>query len=388
MRVPQQARPALIGVGLACNLGASVSACVDGLFRPPPPPRHFDLEIGGRTERVPYMLMDGVADIFSRDRLYKVLDKVISAAIDEAGLSPQELQSTWLFVGSSSFDICVAEQEYRHDLANGDPSLPLTNGSFARVAEWVRNRFGLRGEDFSFNTACTASANALWYASRAVEAGWTRHALVVGVELMNNITAQGFHGLGLFSRSVMQPFDQDRDGLVLGEACGAIVLGPDRRPGSFYLKGGANACDSHSMSATNPDGSSIAAVIGQALEAAGLAPGDVSAIKAHGTASLLNDEAEAAGMLAIFDRLPAVCALKPFIGHTLGACGVAELILLCKGIERGQLPGTPGIAADSNVLGVALTQGNEPVRSGNFLLNYFGFGGSNTCLVMSNRDRA
>ncbi len=387
MRGPQQARPAFIGVGLACHLGTSVSACVDGLFRPPQPPRHFDLEIGGRTERIPYKPMDGASSGFSSDRLFTVLEDVISAAVDEAGLRPQELQKAWLFVGSSSFDISVTEQQYRHDLASGDPPLPLRDAGFALVAEWVRNRFDLRGEDFSFNTACTASANALWYASRAIEAGWTQHALVVGVELMNNITAQGFHGLGLFSRSVMKPFDQGRDGLVLGEACGAIVLGPDRRPGAFHLKGGANRCDSHSMSAANPDGSSIAAVIGEALDAADLAPGDVTAIKAHGTASLLNDEAEAAGMLAIFDRLPAVCALKPFIGHTLGACGVVELILLCKAIERGQVPGTPGIAADSNVLGVSLTQGTRPVRPGNFLLNYFGFGGSNTCLVVSNRDR-
>ena len=389
MSTQNRQSPAFIGAGLACHLGTSVSACIDGLFRPPQPPQLFDLEIGGRPERVPYKLMAGASPGASPERLYRVLERVICEAVDEAGLSPQELHRAWLFIGSSSFDICVSEQEYRHDLARGEAApLPLRDASYASLAEWIRSRFSLRGEDFSFNTACTASANALWYASRAIEAGWTHHALVIGVELMNNITAQGFHGLGLLTRSVMKPFDRDRDGLVLGEACGAIILGPARRAGTFHLRAGANLCDAHSMSAANPDGSTIAAVIGQALDAAKLSPDDVTAIKAHGTASLMNDEAEAAGMLAAFKRLPAVCALKPFIGHTLGAGGIAELILLCKSIERGTLPGTPGIGADSSVLGVALTQAPRPVRPGNFLLNYFGFGGSNTSLVVANGDAA
>ena len=389
MNTHDQQRPAFIGAGLACHLGTSTRASVDGLFQPPQPPQLIGLEIGGRPERVPCKLMAGAAPGAGADHLYRVLESVIGAAIAEAGLSLQELQRAWLFVGSSSFDICVSEQQYCDDLARGAAAaLPLPDASYASLAEWVRSRFGLRGEDFSFNTACTASANALWYASRAIDAGWARHALVIGVELMNNITAQGFHGLGLLTRSVMKPFDRDRDGLVLGEACGALVLGPARRPGTFRLQAGANLCDAHSMSAANPDGSTVATVIGQALDAANLSPSDVTAIKVHGTASLMNDEAEAAGMLAIFDRLPAICALKPFIGHTLGAGGIAELILLCKAVERGKLPGTPGIGADSSVLGVTLTQAPVPVQPGHFLLNYFGFGGSNTCLVVTNRDPA
>ncbi len=182
----------------------------------------------------------------------------------------------------------------------------------------------------------------------------------------------------------MKPFDRGRDGLVLGEACGALVLGPARGPGSFRLIGGANLCDAHSMSAANPDGSTVAAVMTEAIASAGLQLRDIDAIKAHGTASLLNDEAESAGLLRVFPQLPPVCALKPFIGHTLGACGLVELILMYQAIEQGVLPGTPGIGADPGVLGIALTQASVPVRPGNFLLNYFGFGGSNTSLVIAN----
>ncbi len=188
-------RPGFLGAGLATSIGATVAACADRLHRGPPPARLLDWEIGGRAEVVPYQLMDGMPLEPAEGRLFRVLETVIAAALAQARLDGPALQRTWLFVGSSSFDISVAENCYQRDLAQASGPLPLTDASFARVAEWVRQRFGLRGEDFSFNTACTASANALWYAARAIEAGWATHALVVGVELLNNVTAQGFHNL-------------------------------------------------------------------------------------------------------------------------------------------------------------------------------------------------
>ena len=117
-------------------------------------------------------------------------------------------------------------------------------------------------------------------------------------------------------------------------------------------------CDTFSMSAANADGSTVAAVITQALTEADAKPEDVTAIKVHGTASLLNDESEAAGLLQIFSTLPPVFALKPFIGHPLGACGLTELILSWRSLTQadGHLPATPGIGADAKVLGTALNQ--------------------------------
>jgi 3-oxoacyl-[acyl-carrier-protein] synthase-1 len=255
--------------------------------------------------------------------------------------------------------------------------------SFGSLGETVRKRFGFHSADFSFNTACTSSANALWYASRLIHAGTIRYALVLGVEMANHITALGFHGLGLLTRSVMKPFDAGRDGLIPGEAASALLLGPGNA-NDFRLLGGANVCDTHSMSAANADGSSIAAVITAALAEAGLPHTAIAAIKAHGTASLLNDEAEAAGLLRIFSstHMPPVCALKPFLGHTLGACGLTELIVFWKAIVAGFVPATAGIGADPSVLGIALTQQPYPALPGAYLLNYFGFGGNNTALLI------
>ena len=213
------------------------------------------------------------------------------------------------------------------------------------------------------------------------------HALVVGVELFNVVTAMGFRGLQLLAGGVMKPFDRARDGLVLGEACSALVLGPEPHgTGTFHLRGGATLCDTHSMSAANPDGSTVAAVMSQALTAAQLVPQQMSAIKIHGTASMLSDEAEVAGMRRLFADLPPLCAVKPFIGHSLGACGLTELVLFCAAVEQGFLIGTPGICAGDSDLGVTLNQQPRPLAPGHFMLNYFGFGGSNTSLITSNLD--
>jgi 3-oxoacyl-[acyl-carrier-protein] synthase I len=129
----------------------------------------------------------------------------------------------------------------------------------------------------------------------------------------------------------------------------------------------------------------------QALESAQLNADEIIAVKAHGTASLSNDEAEAAGLRQVFNQLPPLCALKPRIGHTLGACGLAELALFCGAADQGWLPGTPGIANKENgfaeELGVELNQLPLPITPGHFMLNYFGFGGNNTSLIVSNVEQ-
>ncbi len=375
-------RPCFLGAGIATHLGTGIAENLASLHEPPSPPQSIDKRIGDRAERIPYKLLKDFPVESASSRLDTVIDAVVSEALDEAGLSPSQRRRMALVVGSSSFDISVSESRYRDELAAGRDALPLRSSSLGNLAEAVRERFDLRGEDYSFNTACTASANALWYAARLIRSGTIDHALVLGVELINDITALGCCSLNLLSRSRMRPFDRERDGFVLGEAASALILGEGGAE-RFHALGGANLCDTHSMSVATTDGSTVALVIAQALAEAGLEPAAIAAVKAHGTASALNDEAESAGMLRAFPVLPPVCALKPFLGHTLGACGLTELILFYRAIEQGFLIATPGIGADASVLGVGLNQAALRMTHGDFMLNYFGFGGNNTSLVIA-----
>ena len=375
-------RSSFLGAGIATNLGTGMADNLAGLHEPLRPPSSLERRLDGRDLRIPCKPLRGFPVARPAVRLLRVIEVVVDEALREAGLRPSEQRRMALCVGSSSFDICVSEELYREELARGGDVLPLRSSSFGNLAESIRSRFGLQGEDYTFNTACTASANGLGYAARLIHAGFVDHALVLGVELVNDLTALGFHALGLLSASDMKPFDPARDGLVPGEACSALVLGRGE-DGRFSWRGDANMCDTTSMVAAHTDGSTVSAVIERALSDARLVPSAITAVKAHGTATPLNDEAEAAGLLRAFETVPPVCALKPFIGHTLGACGLTELILFYRAIESGFLIATPTIGADPSAWGVVLNQTERPITRGNFVLNSFGFGGNNTSVVIS-----
>lgn len=376
------------GFGLHTALGRGVAANIDTLRLPIKAPQSTTIEFAARQETVPYYLLADEPVVDQEHRVFKVLEGVIQEALDAAKLTAHEKRGLTVFLGTSSGEISMHEALFRNELLSNRQAVPLlASRGLGNLTQWIMERFGFRGGDYTVNTACTASANSLTYADSMIRSGRIERALVIGVETCNAVTALGFQGLQLLTKELMLPFDQRRRGLILGEGCTAVVL--DREPrsaNSFYLRAAANLCDTHSVSAANPDGSTVSTVISQALAAADLAPSDIVALKAHGTASLLNDEAEVAGMRRVFSTLPTLCALKPRIGHTLGSCGLNELALLCNAVAQGWLPGTPGVCAVEGDLGVTLNQEPLPVKPGNFMLNYFGFGGNNTSLIVSNRE--
>jgi len=379
--------PQFIGRAIHTTLGFGLDANLQALCAPPRAPQRIEVACGADRALVPYHLLADAPLALGEDRCETVIERVVGAALDEAGLTSAQRHQTALFVGSSSFDIGVGEARYRRELSDDSAAVPLMGyASIANLAMRLCRRFDLRGPDFSINTACTASANALMQAVTMIRSGSISHAVLVGVELFNATTALGFHGLELLTAHAMTPFDRARDGLALGESCAAVVLGPDSGDG-FYLRGAANLCDRHAISAANPDGSTVAAVMQRALRSANIDAARITAIKTHGTASLLNDEAEVAGMRQVFAQLPPLAAFKPHLGHTLGACGLSEAMLLLGAIERGFITGTSGVCAQESDLGVTLIQQPLPVGRGNFMLNYFGFGGSNTTLIFSNEAR-
>lgn len=374
-----------LGAGIHTCLGRGLKANIDAMFAPTPAPQTVRVPLGEGHEPAPAMLLHDAPLEDIEQRLWRAIEDVAIEAMDAAGLTEAERRETVLLLGSSSVDIPSSEAIYQRELRDGLDAHPLTsNSSLGELADRIRRRFNLIGADYTISTACTASANALVYADALVKSGRARFALVMGVETFNIITALGFQGLGLLAPNGMRPFDKARGGIVLGEGVSALVVGPKRGEARFHLRGSANLCDIFGMSTANPDGSTVSGVIKMALKAAGVAPEQIAGIKTHGTASLLNDEAESTGMRQVFAELPPLCALKPFIGHTFGACGLNELVLFTGLAERGCFPATPGVCAEPSDLDITLPQRPLAMAPGIFLLNYFGFGGNNTSLVVAN----
>lgn len=336
---------------------------------------------------LPYFLMPP-APVGAEEAIHYRIDSVVQEAIAEAALPPQRLKRAGLFVGSTSFDMASIEMALKRiskkssapcnaeDIARHVPP-------FTRLTRYVQARFGIDGPLFTFNTACTSSANALLYAAMLLERGEIEDALVLGLEFYNEVTALGFSGLQLVSSRGMSPFAEERDGLWLGEGCSALVASSRPGSGEFGLLGGASMGDRFSMTASNPEGVVVEAVIRRALAHAGIGPDGIAITKTHGTASLSNDEAEAAGMAKVFgDKSPPIAALKPLIGHTLGACGINELVLFYRALQQGKV--ATADCAISSRFGLRLATAADIPQQGNYLLNYFGFGGNSTALVIGN----
>lgn len=316
-----------------------------------------------------------------------LLDHALEEALTGHSLSDQQRQTLPIFIGSSSYGIGIGEEIYRAAVASaassGVPPRPLPLDGFTQISQHLRQQHQLRGADYAYNTACTASANALLSAVNSIRLGEHEYALVVGVETFNATTLSGFFGMQLLSPEVMRPFDRRRNGLVLGEGCAVLLLqaAPADSRG-FTLCGGASGCDSFSISASNPDGSAIAAVMQRALDQCQLQAGDIRAIKAHGTASPMNDNGEAAGMRRVFAAVPPFFSLKAYIGHTLGSCGALETALMIGCLRDGLLPVSAGFAEADDELGITPLTAPRPAPAGHYLLNFFGFGGNNCSLIL------
>lgn len=370
-------RIAIRGMAVHCAAGSDRDACVRSLRATnDPQPVTLALPGNGEPSTAGFYCLHGTDDVFAPGRMQTCLPAVVEAALHDAGMDQTARRRLPVFVGSSCFNVRDSELTFAQAPAD---ALPMRHAEVGRVAHDIRRIAGSEGPDFSFNTACSSATNALLAACRFLRAGLARQALVVGVELANLTSLAGFSALQLLTDRV-RPFAAARSGIVLGEGIGAVVLEADADT-RFRLAGGCSQVDTHSVTTAHPDGRSVAATMQGALHAADLSPTDVRAVKAHATGTSANDEAEARGLHRVFPAMPPVCVLKPWTGHTLGACGIVELVLIAGALEHGFIPGAPFEAPDPE-LAIAPLTAPAPAMPGSYLLNQFGFGGNNAVLAM------
>jgi len=376
---------AIRGVGLSSALGLDAQSCTDALLTGGGKPELLSVEGFAEPVQAGYFRIPDGGELFDPERFARLLPAVVRTAVAGARLSAAETRALPVFVGSSCFSVGRSESDYAAALAAGSSSAyPMPHCGYDGLADLARRAIGSAGESFSYNTACTSSANALLGAMRALNFGRHRYALVIGAELANRTTLCGFSGLQLLAEHA-RPFEAERDGIVLGEAIGAVLLASEPGADEFCLLGGADNCDTHSITTTNPEGESVLAASREALRCTGVDAGDVCGIKAHGTASPSSDLAEAAGLRKLFAALPPLSVLKPHIGHTLGASGVVELVLYASALRRGLMPAWAGFGKPDPELGISPLTRPVPAPAGYYLLNHFGFGGNNAVLVLEKR---
>jgi 3-oxoacyl-[acyl-carrier-protein] synthase II len=281
-------------------------------------------------------------------------------------------------------------------------AVPLLMGNAAAAA--VAMRHGLHGSSFGVMSACAAGAHAIGAAVRMIEAGEADAVVTGGSEsALADVAVTAFAAMGATSPSgISRPFDARRDGFVMGEGAGVLVLEDEERAKARgaeplgKILGYAASSDAHHLTAPEPSGRDAARAIASALGNAGLAPEDVDYVNAHGTSTPLNDRSETKALkVALGDeahRIP-VSSTKSVIGHLLGAAGAVEAIATVETLRHELAPPTVGWEERDPELDLDYVPGEaRPLeRAGNGagngrligLSNSFGFGGHNAVLCLA-----
>ena len=280
----------------------------------------------------------------------------------------------------------------------GPRFVPMTIGNIA--AAQIAIAHGIHGPSLTLNTACSAGGDAMMTAAMLLKTGEADAVLAVGGEsILCPIVVSGLSQAKALSRRnddpehACRPFDLNRDGFVIGEGGGALVIETEEhalaRGAKIHavLAGYANTSDAHHVTAPCPDGAGAAACMQRALARAGMQPSDIGYINAHGTSTPLGDKAETLAVKAVFggrESAPPVSSTKSATGHLMGAGGLTEAIACIKAIQDGILPptlhlDTPDPDCDLDYVPNAARKADISAAMSNSL----GFGGQNSSIILS-----
>ncbi len=326
--------------------------------------------------KIPYFVLD--------ENLSESMEKIKLAIKKEVqkilgNLSSKEREQTALLVGTSLVDQNIVEAVESTVYDYKKRAYKSAKKSIDIFADEISKELGLNPFTMTISTACTSSVNALLEARNLIQSGVVEYAVVVGVEIFSQMMSNGFSSMKLLSSDLQRPFDLKRDGLVLGEAIAAVLVGS--RESKWSIMGGYSNCNSFNITSVSPTGEEYAEVMQEAMYLSGIGPKDITLLKAHATSTPTNDMSEIHAIKEIFEPSLLFTAFKPYLGHTLGACGVLELALLMVSIDNGFIPKTLN-HKESIIDEYRPLQENYSCDSGIFMLNYFGFGGNNTSIII------
>jgi beta-ketoacyl-acyl-carrier-protein synthase II len=336
------------------------------------------------------------------DRFVQLAVVAAREAIADAQLDPDTWDGTRVGVvlGCGMGGAWTWEEQHRRLLEHGpgrvSPMLiPMLVPNM--VAGQLAMEFGARGPNLVTATACASGATAIGTGRDLLRSGACDIVLTGGTESgLTPLSIAGFAQMtALSSRcddpaAASRPFDVDRDGFVAAEAAGVLVLertddaAARRAPVRAHLAGYGASADGYHITAPDPEGDGAARATGAALADAGIEPGEVVHVNAHGTSTPLNDRAEAAMIRRVLGDHVAVTSTKGVTGHALGAAGAIEAAFTVLAVQHDVIPPTANLESqdpdiDLDVVAKAPRETTVDVA----VSNSFGFGGQNAVLVVT-----
>ena len=403
---------AITGVGIATSLGVGPEATLAALAAERPcfgELASFDASKyairRGAEAPAPEAAWPGV-DLGSKrlDRATRHVLGCIDAALADAGLRdgardlcPVSPARRELLLGSTLVAMLQAETFLRDEARVGPERAryrPLADWPADAVLYRLARRFDLRGLALFVSNACASGAAALALALDRLRSGRADLVVAGGFDPACEYTHAGFSSLLLLSKSGCRPFQSGRDGMLLGEGYGIVVLertADAKRRGARIrglLCGAATSCDGFHLTQPDPEGSGAARCMNAALADAEIGADAIGYVNLHGTGTPMNDVAEFHALQRVFGerlaRIPA-SSTKSYFGHTLGAAGAVEAIVTLLALEHGFAPPTLSVTEQdpaTRPLDV-LAAGGRKIAARAALSNSFGFGGANAALVVA-----
>jgi 3-oxoacyl-[acyl-carrier-protein] synthase II len=366
-------------------------------------PNGFDSQIAAEIKDYdPTQYMDR-KDARRNDRMVQFAAHCANQCLDGIDFDRLDRNRIGVVIGSGIGGISTLEHQHKIKLDRGPGRvspffIPMLISDMA--SGYVSIVHGLKGPNYSTVSACASGGNAVADGYLLIKAGMADAIVAGGSEAaVTPMSLAGFCALKALScrndepEKASRPFDRDRDGFVLGEGAGVVMLEElehAKRRGADILAeliGVGMSGDAYHITAPAPDGDGAIRSMAAALEHAGLKPADVDYINAHGTSTQLNDASETAAIKNVFgdySRELAVSSTKSMIGHLLGAAAAVELIFCVLVINNGIIPPTinlenPDPDCDLDYVPNKARKGGVDVA----LSNAFGFGGHNVSIIVN-----
>jgi 3-oxoacyl-[acyl-carrier-protein] synthase II len=392
----------ITGTGAVTSLGAGASALIDrwiagesGIVDGYSACGDFD----------PCAVM-GQKEVRRTDRFTQLAVAAAEEALEEAGWNGKPAypaDRVGCIVGTGVGGIATEEEQHTRLRERGPGAVsPLTVPMIMHnaAAGYLSMRHGWRGPSFSVASACATGGHAIGLALRTIQAGDADVVLAAASEApLTPLGTSSFHAMDVLSptgRSL--PFDARRDGFVMGEGSGALLLeaaeGAEARGAKVLgeVLGYATTADAYHITSPDPEAEGAVRAIRSALEDARVAPVDVDYVNAHGTGTKLNDRVETLALRRALggaaERIP-VSSTKSVIGHLLGAAGIVEAVATVHALGRRVAPPTAGYREREDGLDLDYVPVSRPLQAGNgghraiALSNAFGFGGHNVVICLA-----
>lgn len=405
-------RVVVTGIGMVTPLGTGVEKSWEGLCKGNSGVRRItrfdpkDLPTQIAAEVTDFNPSDWIEqkDLKRMDRFIQFAIAASQMAMDDSGLklNGMERERVGVIVGSGMGGMSSIEY-YHNILIQKGPKkispffIPMTIINLA--SGQISIRFGAKGPNSAPVTACAAGTHAIGEAYRIIQRGDADAMITGGTEsVITPLAISGFCAMKALStrnhepHRASRPFDKERDGFVMGEGAGIIILedldSALSRSARIYAEiiGYGMSGDAYHISSPSPDGEGAARCMAMALKDSGIDPEEVDYINAHGTSTKYGDELETMAIKTVFKEHAyklKVSSTKSMTGHLLGAAGGVEAVITVLAIHRGIIPPTINLDNPDPVCDLDYVPNKAIETRVNIALsNSFGFGGTNACLLL------